>query len=57
MQMEHRDKERDGYQKPSVERFGSFREMTQQHLLTAGNDGWFICGDGTATAAGGARTS
>jgi hypothetical protein len=45
------------YRKPAVDRFGTFREVTQQQLLTAGNDGWFICGDGTATDAGGTRTS
>jgi hypothetical protein len=44
------------YGKPRVERFGTLRECTGQYLLAEGNDGWFICGDGTATDAGG-RTS
>jgi hypothetical protein len=46
------------YRKPAVERLGTLREITRQHLLAEGNDGWFICGDdGEVTEAGGQRNS
>lgn len=40
------------YQKPTMERFGSFRELTQQDFKVLAVDGVFVCGNASTPTAG-----